>query len=1109
MVTMTFEVSLKQLRDFLRLPAPSLEDLTFQISATLLTLHIHPTSLPPSSIPSTDLKALARYLPAVQNLLLQDVLPHFVSILDDRSQELLRGLFVPQKKVEGLEIRRNIALVSYFTLPSYLNAPKQDHPTLSKPMRSFFISLLDTLSTEFGLDDLYHTIFPNKERITKEDKDGVRTLQWEDALRSIVSIPAKTGNAIGRWELEEADKVDVPVTLLPRPYFDRLGRHLESVLYEISQHPSPDVTPLRLVIEKLSSIGLLTSQSPNASSRTPSLLYSLLPSLLSHLHPPSSSPLPPYPPTFLPSVFLPLPSSILSTFINALTTHLSFYLIDPANPLEPHKPDGRIKRAVQVFQSIVGNAEVGSEAWQAVVQSVMAKKGKSRMGLGEWREQARNRLIVGWIAQGGDAAVKAFIEIIVDTWTDPKYVKFSMFSEQFSLTHVLLLSLSLLPTYSSWLIQLSHRSRFILAFQSYLSHPDPSIRRLGMVVGEIMSELTILETEDGQSEKKKQEGEIEELRKGLEVDEDNVDMKPKTTATGSGRVQLKFKGMWDGNGDGREESRWLRDNVGVKDANAITVGDDEQWLLGWKDVPSSPTVEPQPVSESSRGRRATRPANTEPSSPKPREKKPKIIMLDPDQQDDPLSGYASSSPSSSRAPSPTPEYLDEIAADPSLGLDEANKKKVKRPVYIPQLVALLKERDKPESVEMGLNWGEGLVRAKREFGTELAENAVGVTLMVLGLNDSFDIEGFEEKKQGLLNALIACAPKQVAPFLCEQYFNPQFSLQHKASILTALAIGARELAGLSVPQAPRTTRSIDFPSKTLPPTLHNKYISSADIPLNRLLGYDPDNQLDQAIDGIRNLILSKGARKGEETVSELAREKRLRVDEIRRPKIAPVNSHASSQMGRLARPPVVAFKDIAAEIFILPLINRFWQHFQDSSTREERAVMMGARYRAAGAGMVLSPMAMEKFMMALALMLDAARYSPLWLSVICPEALELAVTIGIRHPPRPLLSGEEGIDPSRAEAQVLSAALELTLVCLDISVDLDGGRTLAMDKAALVMAVGEWASGVFKVESEGGEVSAGQGGRIEGKIKAEAAGVVVKVGEIGEKWGHMGMDMGF
>lgn len=195
---------------------------------------------------------------------------------------------------------------------------------------------------------------------------------------------------------------------------------------------SVDVTPLRLVIEKLSNIGLLTSQSPNTSSRSPSLLFPLLPPLLSHLHPPSSSPSLPYPPTFLPSVFLPLPSSIISAFINALTTHLSFYLIDPANPLQPHKPDERVKRAVQVFQSIIGSAEVGNEAWQAVVQSVVAKKGKSRMRLGEWREQARNRLIVGWIAQGGDVAVKAFIEIVVDTWTDPKYVKFSMFSEQFS-----------------------------------------------------------------------------------------------------------------------------------------------------------------------------------------------------------------------------------------------------------------------------------------------------------------------------------------------------------------------------------------------------------------------------------------------------------------------------------------------------------------------------------------------------------------------------------------------------------------------------------------------------------------------------------------------------
>lgn len=36
-------------------------------------------------------------------------------------------------------------------------------------------------------------------------------------------------------------------------------------------------------------------------------------------------------------------------------------------------------------------------------------------------------------------------------------------------------------------------------------------------------------------------------------------------------------------------------------------------------------------------------------------------------------------------------------------------------------MVLLKERDKLESVEMGLNWGEGFVWVKREFGIEFGE----------------------------------------------------------------------------------------------------------------------------------------------------------------------------------------------------------------------------------------------------------------------------------------------------------------------------------------------------------------------------------------------------
>ena len=96
-------------------------------------------------------------------------------------------------------------------------------------------------------------------------------------------------------------------------------------------------------------------------------------------------------------------------------------------------------------------------------------------------------------------------------------------------------------------------------------------------------------------------------------------------------------------------------------------------------------------------------------------------MLDADQVADPLEGYTNQSPSSSRSPSPTPSYLEEVAADPSLALDSTQKKKIARPVYIQQLVSLLKERDKPDHLEMGLKWGESLIRAKRSFGRELGK----------------------------------------------------------------------------------------------------------------------------------------------------------------------------------------------------------------------------------------------------------------------------------------------------------------------------------------------------------------------------------------------------
>ncbi|WWD19666.1 hypothetical protein CI109_104128 [Kwoniella shandongensis] len=1094
--------ALKSLRAILRTANLSLDDLSFHLSSTTSALYIHPTSIPPTHIPQSDIQAIGRYLPSIQAQILSDIVPTFLGALDSSSEASLRNLFVPSKSVDTLSVRRAIALTSYLNLPTYLNNPSpNDGQALPTTSRSFLLLILEGLTKEYGIDDLYYATFT----ASNEKGEGLKTLQWEDSVRSVVGIPAKAANAVGRWKSDGAND-DLPEGLIPKVYFDRLANRLEGLMYELSQE-SGDVSALQLVIEKLAAIGLLTPRPSLNPSPTPSLLPALLPPLLAHLHPSPSSPIPPYPATFLPSVFLPLPSSTLATFVDSVVQHLTLQLVDGL--LEPDLPDQRIKRAVQVLEMMIGSPKVGSEAWAAVMRSVLGNKQSLR--LSDNRQEARNRLIAGWVALGGESSAKAFIEAIIEAWSDPKYVKFTLYAQQLNLTHTLLLALSLIQPFSPWLVAMSHRSRLILAFQSYLSHSDPSIRRLGMLVAEVLSELTIEETEEETPRSQTQE-EIEALKKGLEVDENGEEDVPKQ-GKASKVKRLKFRGLWDGIGEGKEECRWLRRVVGTQDGRAVLDDEWEGWLLGWHEThattPSPSTEIPAPASRptesQSRGRTSV-PRKKAAKESKPKVN-PKIVMLDPDQLDDPLEGYASDSPSSSRSPSPTPSYLEEVAADPSLALDAADKKKVSRPVYVPQLFALLKGREKPEYIEMGLKWGEGLVRAKREFGTELAENSVSVTLMALGLNDPFNIEGFEEKRQGLMNALVACSPKDVAPFLCEQYFNTQYSLQQKSVILTALAMGARELAGMSVPLAPTTNRRIDFPTKTLPPSLHQKYISAADLPKGLIEGSER-GQLDEAIDGVRNLLLSKGARKGEESVPEIAREKRLRVSATRRTMVAEVGSMTAQQMSlsnSTANRPVVPFKDIAAEYFMMPLINRFWQHFQDSSTRESRAITSGTRYRGAGTGMILSPMALEKFLMTLSLLLHAARYSPMFLAILCPETLELAVTIGARHPSRTEddpLSSQGG---STTEASVVGAALELCLVALDGSFDLDSGRTLALDKPALLMGVGEWATTVFKLEEVGGEVAGGQGGKREGRVKAGAAGVVLKVGEIAEKWGHMGL----
>ncbi|CAK9783297.1 hypothetical protein CC85DRAFT_254315 [Cutaneotrichosporon oleaginosum] len=1053
---MTDADALRDLRDALRAGVESLDDFVFRLSSALGELGISPSGIS-MSISQTDTKAL-RYLPAVQAALLS-VLPTFLSALDARGRALLDAFFVPPPS----PICNAVVLTSYMTLSSSLSASP---PTpLPAESRAFVLETLTKLTTAYGIDALFWA--------------ARGELAWDDAVRAATSIPAKVANAIGRWR-DAGWTIDVPPSLVPRAYFDALVVRVEKLAYEFALS-GKDASPLRVLLEKLAALGLLSP--PPEPSPSPSLLPPFLPGALAHLHPPPGA-LDAYPGTFFPSLLLPLPSSTVGALADALLAHLPYRLAPP--PLEPDIADGRIRRAASVLHSFLGSAD--GEARTAVVHALL--HGKLRSSLSDEEQHARRRMVVAWVGDAGLAAARALVDVAMGAWADLKGIKFGLFAPQFNLTHTLLLAVSLLPPLDPHLVALSHRAKFIQAVQAYLFHPDAKIRRLGMLVAEVVSDRTIIE--DAEAGPNAEE-EMEDLRAGLEVDEETGEPALKPPKPPRGAKKLKFSGIWDGTGQGQEECAWLRRCVGVRDGDAPLSDDPEAWLLGWT---AQPDVQPASQEHSAPPKQERGRTSKSKAAPKA---KPKIVMLDDDQAADQLEGYASS-PASSRSPSPTPSFLEEVAADPSLAIDATKKRRLKRPVYVRQLTELLRDKDKPESIELALQWGEGLVRAKRGFGTEVADNAVAVAASALALADPYNLDDFESRRQGLVTALVACSPRNVPPFLAEQYFSTSYSLLQKSVMLTALAMGARELAGLPVPDAPRA-RAIDFASKTLPPGLHEKYITPAD--------YTYAGQLENAVSGMRNLLLTKGAKKGEETVPELAREKRLRVTPKRQKVVGgsliagrgePGHEHAGDQP-----PPVVAYSTVAAEYFVLPLINCFWNYYQDASVRETRALSTGSRFRGAGTGMALSPLSLEKLLATLALLVHAARHAPTFLAVLAPSAIELAVTIGARHPaaPKDIMSSEPQEGDDAPEAQVVGAALELALAALDTAVELDGGRTMALDHPELVLATGEWASAVFEAHS-GGTIVAGVGSK-GGRLRAAAAGVVVKVSEVGEKWGGVAM----
>ncbi len=160
--------------------------------------------------------------------------------------------------------------------------------------------------------------------------------------------------------------------------------------------------------------------------------------------------------------------------------------------------------------------------------------------------------------------------------------------------------------------------------------------------------------------------------------------------------------------------------------------------------------------------------------------------------------------------------------DPTL----INRSKATAPVYIIDLIKQLHTDDKPEIIEMALCTAPDLIRRKANFGTELSDNVQVVASSLINLKDSMSDHRLHDLRLRSLIACLVSKPAIIGPWLASMYFEGDFSLAERATILTTLGLSARELSGHKDSSAPEPS---PFPSKQLPPHLAAIYAPTNNI----------------------------------------------------------------------------------------------------------------------------------------------------------------------------------------------------------------------------------------------------------------------------------------
>ena len=157
--------------------------------------------------------------------------------------------------------------------------------------------------------------------------------------------------------------------------------------------------------------------------------------------------------------------------------------------------------------------------------------------------------------------------------------------------------------------------------------------------------------------------------------------------------------------------------------------------------------------------------------------------------------------------------------------------------YIRDLLAGLHDTENFDRHKLALSTASTLIRRKANFGTEVYDHIEELATLLVGLNDKYDMPNFQRwRLQGMIAVLVA-HPLKMGQWFSRTFFNGDYSISQRASILTTLGLGARELAGFQKEDAALTGADAvpkdPFPSKKLPGKLQKVWALDA-APMNAL-----------------------------------------------------------------------------------------------------------------------------------------------------------------------------------------------------------------------------------------------------------------------------------